>query len=471
MSFSVPLIDAKRPLVFPPDFKFGVADADLQVIGEEHTIAEEGSEPTMWLRFTEERGISTPASGIDRYHRWAGDLDHMQRLGVQHYRTSVSMARTLTQDGEVNERAIEWYRRYFGALKESGITLYATLYHWELPEYLNKSGGWTRRETVSVLQRHAQVVAERLGDLIDEYFILNEPWCGSLLSYYEGRHAPGNLHSTNRENLRDALFAAHHLLLAQGLSLQAIKERLPQARVSTVLNFEPSYAASASPEDVQAARYRDGYYNTWFLDPTFRGEYPAHMVEFYGEDILPPAYRDDMAAIKVGDKLHALGMNYYRGSMYRAASGDLYSEEVHVDGGPTNSLGWPVFLPPHYPEALYDLLHQVYYGYRAFGLERMYLTENGMALDTPWDGKSEQIDDEPRVHYLQEHLRQVHKALTRGIPIEGYFAWTLMDNFEWAEGYRPESAFGMIHIDGASMTRVWKKSANWYSSLIKTRTL
>src|SRR5207247_2065268 len=154
-------------------FKFGVADADLQVIGEDHTIAEEGSEPTMWRHFTQERGLATPGAGIDRYHRWLEDIGHLRRIGVQHYRTSVSMSRTLTRDGGVNERAIEWYKRYFGRLKENGVAIYATLYHWELPQYLNALGGWTNRETALALRRHAQVVVEHLGDFIDEYWILN----------------------------------------------------------------------------------------------------------------------------------------------------------------------------------------------------------------------------------------------------------------------------------------------------------
>lgn len=471
MSQHVPLIDPNRPVSFPPDFKFGVADSDLQVIGEDYTLAEEGSEPTMWLKFTQERGIPTPGIGIDRYHRWREDITHLTRIGVKHYRTSVSMARMLKQDGSVNERAVDWYKSYFGALRDSGVTIYVALYHWELPGYISSAGGWTNRQTAFALGRHAQVVAERLGEFIEEYFILNEPWCSSMLSYYEGRQAPGNLHGDNHKNLQAGLAAAHNLFLGQGLAYQAVKERTPDAKVSTVLNFEPAYAASSSTEDIQAARIRDGYYNAWFLDPIFKGRYPEWMVEYYGEDLLPEDYEKDLDTIKIGDKLHALGVNYYRGTMYRAAEGDLRSEEVHVDGAPTNGLGWPVFLPPYYPTGMYDLLQQIYFGYRAYGLNRMYVTENGMALKTPWDGKADLIDDEPRVHFLREHLHQVHSALVRGIPIRGYFAWTLMDNFEWAEGYRPESAFGLIHVNRDSLTRVWKKSAAWYSEVIETRVI
>ncbi|MDQ6695634.1 MAG: family 1 glycosylhydrolase, partial [Chloroflexota bacterium] len=410
MQSDLSLIKPTKELSFPPQFRFGVADADLQVIGEDYTLAEEGSEPTMWQHFTQERRLSTPGTGVDRYHRWREDLEQMRRLGIRDYRTSISMSRTLRQDGSINEKSMEWYKRYFAALKENGIAVYATLYHWELPQYLNTQGGWTGNAAVTALQRHAEVVAERLGEYIDEYFILNEPWCSSLLSYYEGRHAPGKQHEDERENLRAGLLAAHNLLLAQAKAFMAIKERTPEAKVGTVLNFEPSYAASLAPEDVQAAQYHDGYYNAWFIDPIYRGHYPEWMLELY-KGLMPVGYEKDMESIKIGAKFHALGVNYYRGSIYRAAEGLLRSEQVLVEGGPTNGLGWPVFEAPYYPEGLYDLLQQIYYGYRAFGLERMYISENGTALNTPWDGNSSLVDDEPRVHYYKEHLRQLHKAL------------------------------------------------------------
>ncbi|HKP55020.1 MAG TPA: family 1 glycosylhydrolase [Chloroflexia bacterium] len=465
---SLPLVNPQPGITLPPGFKLGIADSDLQVIGEDHTLAEEGSEPTMWKRFTEERGLPTPGVGIDRYHRWREDAGYLRRMGIRHYRTSVSMSRTLDRNGEVNRRAIEWYRRYFGTLKESDISIYAALYHWELPQYLSEIGGWTNRASADMLRRHAQAVVEHLGEFIEEYFILNEPWCSSMLSYYEGVHAPGNLYADERENLRAGIAAAHHLLLGQGLSYNAMKEIAPDAKISTVLNFEPAYATTTSPENTLAARIRDGYYNAWFLDAIFRGRYPEFMVRLYGEDAMPPGYERDMETIKIGDKLHVLGVNYYRGALYRAGGGELRSEQVLIEGAPRNSLEWPIFQPPYYSEGLYDLLQQIYFGYRAEGLKKMYVSENGMALATPWDGKTELIDDEPRVNYHRENLRQLHKALLRGIPVEGYFAWTLMDNFEWSEGYRPESAFGMIHVDRDSLERVWKKSALWYSELLKT---
>jgi beta-glucosidase len=451
---------------FPPGFKFGIADSDLQVIGEDYTLVGEGSEPTMWLRFAESRGIPTPDVGVNRYERWPEDIEHLKRLGVKHYRTSISMARTLQRDGEPNRKAIEWYRRYLGTLRESGIETYATLHHWELPQYAHEAGGWLRRETAHLFARHAQVVTEQLDDVVSEYFILNEPWCASMLSYYEGIHAPGRQFEEDRENLKAGVQASHYLLLAQGLAFREIKGASPQARVGTVFNYQPAYAFTPTEEDIRAAHIGDGYYNSWFLDALYRGEYSDWMLELYGEDALPQGYRADMDVIRIGPDLDVFGVNYYRGAQYRVKDRALPIEEAQEPDGPTNSLDWPIYEPPVYPEGLYDILQQIWYGYRAHGLKRMYVSENGIALDTPWDGASEVVEDERRIAYIEEHLRQLQKARMHGIPVEGYFVWTLMDNYEWAEGYRPEASFGIIHVDRATLKRVWKRSAHWYRDLI-----
>jgi beta-glucosidase len=451
-------------ITFPKEFRFGVADADLQVLGEDQARANEGSEPSMWYAFADKTGLETPGIGSDRYNRWREDIDHMREMGVKHYRTSISMARTLHRNGEVNLQAIEWYKSYFKALRDAGISIYATLYHWELPQHLQEMGGWINREAVTTaFLRHTQAVVEHLGQWIEEYFILNEPWCSSFLSYYLGIHAPGKQHESHKENLREAVVAAHHLLLAQGLAFRRIKELAPQAKVSTVFNVQPAYLPSPSPENSLAAQYGDGYFNGWFFDPLFLGHYPEQIVELYGEDSMPPGYQDDMEVIKVGDKLHSMGINYYRGALYISSRGAVPIKEVKYEGGLTNHLDWPIFEPPLYPEGLYDILQQIYYSYRAHGLKRMYITENGIALDTSWDDR--------RIEYLAKHLSQLHKALLRGIPLEAYFTWTLLDNYEWAEGYSARSSFGLIHVDRPSLKRTWKQSAYWYRDLMKTHVL
>jgi beta-glucosidase len=226
---------------------------------------------------------------------------------------------------------------------------------------------------------------------------------------------------------------------------------------------QAAYAPSLSPENVLAAQYGDGNYNTWFFDPVYLGKYPEQMVELYGEDSLPPGYQDDMEVIRVGDRLHALGINYYRGALYRPMKAAVPIEEVQYEGGPTNHLDWPIFELPYYSEGLYDILQQVYYSYRSHGLKRLYITENGIALDTSWDDR--------RIDYMQKHLRQLYKTLLRGIPLEAYFTWTLLDNYEWAEGYSARSSFGLIHVDRPSLKRTWKQSAYWYRDLMKTYVL
>jgi len=454
---------------FPSTFKFGIADADLQVIGEDNTKRYENSEPTMWDYFAKNSGKcyknQTPGLGIDRYHQWKDDIEIMKKMGVKHYRTSVSMSRVLKENGEINGKAIIWYSQYFKALKKAGITIYATLYHWELPQYLNEQGGWKNPKTIEYLIKHAKAVAQNLGEYIEEYFILNEPWCSSILSYYFGIHAPGE------KNLKGSLLAAHNLLLSLGLVYKNLSSLDKNIKISTTFNAEPSYTNSTDPKDILAAEYADGYFNRWFMDPIFLGKYPDDMVELYGKS-MPKITKEDIALIKIGRKLHAFGLQYYRGQIakYNDKSA-LRFDPVIKKGSLTNDLGWPIFLPPLYQEGLYDMLKQIYNSYKNHGLRRIYVTENGMAQNTPWDGKSKIVNDDRRIHYLREHIKQVHKAIAHGIPIEAYFAWTLMDNYEWAEGYRPESCFGLIHVDRKTMKRVWKKSAFWYKKLVKTHVL
>jgi beta-glucosidase len=456
-------------LQFSPEFRFGVADADLQVIGERNTIEHEGSAETMWHHFARRsqkcHNRESPAEGVDRYHLWRSDIALILELGIRDYRTSVSMSRVLHSDGSINKKAIEWYRQYFQALREAGVRIYVTLYHWELPQYLHEIGGWKNRRTTEVFLQHALAVYEELGDLIEEYFVLNEPWCSSLLSYHLGIHAPGET------DLQGALLAAHHLLIAQGMVVSELSARDPHLKIGTVLNTETAYAASTSPVDIAAAGRANGYFNTWFFDPIFLGRYPENMLEWYGAKA-PSAGPRDMDLIRVGSRLHALGVNFYAGTTVIFDEQDERGyRAVSYPDRPKNDLNWPVYVPPTYPEAFYDILTQVYFSYRSHGLKRMYVTENGFAQSSPWDGSSLIVEDGRRVEYFRDHLRQLHKAITRGIPVDGYFLWTLMDNYEWAEGYRPESCFGIYHVDRKTLRRVKKRSAVFYEQIVRSRKL
>lgn len=456
-------------LMFPKDFKFGVADADLQVIGEKNTIENENSEPTMWGHFAKTSGKcyqnQTPEVGIDRYHMCESDISIMESMGVKHYRTSVSMSRILKKNGDVNKKAIEWYRKYFKGLKKIGVNIYTTLYHWELPQHLSKIGGWKNLKSAEYLAKHASAVAENLGEYIEEYFIFNEARHVSIRSYYEGLHAPGE------NNLKGALLAAHNILIAHALTYNALYSINKNLKIGTVLSLSPSYSYSSSQKDLLAAKYSNAAKNLWFTDPFFLGKYPELMIEVYGKN-MPKVSEADMKFVKIGGNFYSVGVNYYKGAIVKYDSqDDRKFREVFVKNGPTNDLGWPIYMPPYYPEGLYDLLNQTYFSYKDYGLKKIYVTENGMALKTPWDGKSQIINDAKRIKYLKEHLRQVYNAILRGIPVEGYFSWTLMDNYEWSEGYRPESSFGLIHVDRKTMKRIPKKSALWYSNLTKTRVL
>lgn len=454
------------PLDFPESFIFGVADADLQVIGEDAAREREGSEQTMWDHFARTSGKcfqgATPGAGVDRYHRFAEDIGLMREMGVRHYRTSISMSRLLNRDGSVNAKALDWYKRYYESLRAAGISIYATLYHWELPQFLHERGGWKNRETIGHFLLHARAVAQHLDEYIEEYFLMNEPWCIAIKGYFHGGHAPGET------DLSGALQAAHHVLLAIGQGFREIRSIRPEAKIGTVFNVESYYAASQSAEDIRARNHADGHFNRWFIDPVFTGAYPQDMLEVYAAH-LPRMEPGDMEAIKIGSLLHTFGLNYYSGAIVRAsASSPLRYEAVNPEARMTNDLHWPIILPPVYGEGLYDILQQVYHDYKHAGLRRIWIMENGMAQHSPWNKESETVEDARRVFYIRQHLLQLLKARAAGVPVEGYMAWTLMDNYEWEEGYRPESCFGLIHVDRETMRRVWKRSGRWYSGVLKT---
>lgn len=450
---------------FPPEFIFGVADADLQVIGEDACVREEGAQPTMWSTFAAAGRTwksDSPAVGIDRYHRWKSDADLMVDFNVRNYRTSVSMSRLLSPTGDVNEAAVAWYRAYWSYLRSKGVRIFATLYHWELPQSLVERGGWLSRDTVSMFVKHARAVYEHLGDLIDEYFTLNEPWCSTMLSYHLGKHAPGHA------SLRDALLAAHNILLASGLAHRELLSLDRSLKVGVVLNTQAFYAATPSTADLNARQVADCYFNRWFFDPIFRGQYPEDIFPVFQKH-LPEIGRDDMSTIHVGGLIHALGVNNYCGEIVRAdPSCELGYTSMKVAGGPENDLGWPIFVPPSYQAGLYDVLRQLYHSYRQHGLKRIYVTENGMALRSHGDAEGKLQPDLRRVDYYRQHLQQVHDARLAGVPVEGYFAWTLMDNYEWAEGYRPEGCFGLVHIDRETLQRTPKESLRWFSHVMST---
>ncbi|EKE25305.1 MAG: hypothetical protein ACD_5C00218G0001, partial [uncultured bacterium] len=451
-------------IAFPQSFRFGVGDSDLQVIGEDNTRKYEDSLPTMWNYFAKNSGKcfknQTPGAGIDRYHYWKDDLALMQELGINDYRTSISISRTLKENGDINPKAINWYKNYFKHAKSLNIRVLATLYHWELPQYLSASGGWTNKKTLEIYLKHVNAVVNELGEYIEEYFIMNEPRCSSLVAHYLGAHAPGET------NLKKALLVAHNILLAQGLAEKEIHSIDKNIKLSTAINAGKRYPATDKPEDIMAAKIVDGHKNLWFLDPIFLGKYPALMMEIY-EKWLPKISQEDMKIIRIGNKLNSLGVNYYRGDIVKYdSSNELKFKTLLNEKGETTDLGWGIFVPPHYSEGLYDILSQIYSSYKNHGLKKIYITENGMALNSNQD-EGKIIDDVRRIEFMSKHLYQIKKAIQEGIPIEAYFHWTLMDNYEWAEGYRPEGSFGLVNVNRQTMKRTPKKSFYWYKNVIR----
>jgi beta-glucosidase len=452
--------------IFPKDFKFGIADADLQVMGEIYCLENENSEPSMWTDFAKNSGKvfnnDTPLDGTNRYNLWEKDVDLIKNLGTKNYRTSISMCRTMFRDKKPNFKAIDWYKRFFSSLQKQGIKIYATIYHWELPKYLSDNGGWTNRETIHYLVEHARIVQKYLGDYIEEYFILNEPFQSTFESYLTGAHAPGD------QSLSKAIKSVHHILLAQGLICRILKSTQSDIKLSTAFNTGITYAASPSELDLKAAKWAFGYFTSIFTDPTFLGSYPDFLMD-YIEPHLPKIEADDFSNIKIGHMLNSFGVNYYRARIVKYSENSPFLfEDVKYHQGITNGLGWPVSLPPTYPEALYDLLREIYARYKNHGMKNIYITENGTCIGSRLDSAG-CVNDDFRVFYLREHIKQIQKAILAGIPINAYFLWTLLDNYEWEFGYSPESCFGIVYVDRNSFERIPKKSYNWYANLVTNR--
>lgn len=422
--------------LFPADFCWGVATAAYQIEG---AVNEDGRGPSIWDTFSHTPGKThngdTGDVACDHYHRWAEDLELMSQLGIQSYRFSVAWPRVLPQGtGRVNAKGLDFYERLVDGLLARGIEPNATLYHWDLPQPLQDRGGWASRDTAHAFVDYADAVSRRLGDRVKFYATFNEPWCIAILSHEIGEHAPGF------SDRRLALQVAHHVLLAHGLALPVLRQNAPRAQHGIVLNFTPSYALDDSTEAQQAARLMDGTFNRWFADPLFKGRYPEDIWDLYGE-LVPKIQDGDLAQIAA--PIDFLGVNYYTRVSFGGDPGSIER----------TAMGWEVF-----PQGLRDLLVRLQRDYGA----PMYVTENGAAYDDNLvDGA---VHDPERVRYYERHLAAVQEAIMAGADVKGYYAWSLLDNFEWAKGY--SKRFGLIYVDYASQQRILKSSARWYAELI-----
>ncbi|MFE1128242.1 GH1 family beta-glucosidase [Streptomyces albidoflavus] len=434
----------------PAGFTWGVATAAYQIEG---AVAEDGRAPSIWDTFSHTPGKvaggDTGDVACDHYHRWPEDLSLMKRLGVDSYRLSIAWPRVHPQgDGPVNEAGLAFYDRLVDALLEAGITPNVTLYHWDLPQALQDRGGWPARETAEHFAAYASTVAERLGDRVSRWATLNEPLCSAWIGHLEGTMAPG---------LRDidaAVKASYHLLLGHGLAAQAVRAASPHAKIGIVNNLSTVYAATDSEADQAAARRMDGHTNRWWLDPVHGRGFPADMREVYGVDL--PERPGDLDTI--AQRLDWIGLNYYFPAV---VADDPDAPHPHIrtvrrEGVPRTGMDWEI-------EAggLEELLLRLT---REYGAQSIYVTENGSAFpDTVAPDGS--VHDPERTAYLQDHLAACARAARAGAPVDGYYAWSLLDNFEWAYGY--DKRFGVVHVDYPTQRRTMKTSGHTYARLIE----
>jgi beta-glucosidase len=440
---------------FPEGFLWGVATSAQQIEGSPRAG---GRGESIWDFYSSVPGNiedgSNPWTACDHYRRWREDLGWMKGLGVGAYRFSISWPRVFPRGwGALNEAGLDFYEELVDGLLDAGIVPFLTLNHWDLPQALQDRGGWPDRSIVDAFTEYAARVAERLGDRVRFWTTHNEPWCIATLGYEEGCHAPG------RQSPEEALAAAHHLLLSHGRSAAEISRIVPRAKVGIVLNLSPAWPASESEGDRDAARWFDGFFNRWYLDPLFRGRYPNDAIaDRIARGHLPGT---DLPFLREGDldeirsPLDFLGINYYSRTVLRAGPD---GRPKGVAAGPEkerDEMGWEVF-----PRGLYDMLLRVH---REYGPQALYITENGTALADEPDREG-RVRDVRRIEYMRSHLAEAHRAWEAGAPIHGYFAWSLLDNFEWGHGYGKR--FGLLRVDFATGERTPKESARWYRETI-----
>ena len=459
---------------FPPDFLWGAATASYQIEG---ASTADGRGPSIWDTFSRRPGAvwngDTGDIACDHYHRMNEDLDLLAQVGARAYRFSVAWPRIIPKGtGSVNQAGLDFYRRLVDGLRDRDIEPTLTLYHWDLPQPLEDRGGWCVRETAEAYAQYVEVVARALGDGVVRWITLNEPWCSSWLGYGSGRHAPGH------HDIGMAAAANHHLLLAHGLALPILRATISGAQVGVTLNLGDHRPGSDDELDIAAARRADGNLNRLFLDPIFHGSYPVDMLEHYAS--AAPGF----SLVREGDlemisqPVDFLGVNYYfpstvvdesRATQARMAGyivateddfPDLRLRGLETPGRDKTSMDWEI-----QASGLTSLLMRIRDEYTPVPI---FITENGAAFDDYVDPNGNVLDYN-RVAYLQEHISAMHDALDAGVNVQGYFVWSLLDNFEWALGY--SRRFGIVWVDFPSGTRLPKESFRWYRDTIASNTV
>ena len=420
---------------FPEGFLFGAATAAYQIEGSQFG----GCGPCHWDTFAATPGnvkrAEDGATACDHFHNWPADLDLLRAANMDAYRFSTSWARVMPDGVTVNPEGVAFYDRLVDGMLERGLKPFQTLYHWELPSALADKGGWTNRDTPHRFADFAETITRTLGDRVASIATINEPWCVAWLSHFIGAHAPG------LRDIRAAARAMHHICLAHGLAVDRLR-CMGQPNLGIVLNFDYAQPASDSPEDLRAAACADGIFNRWYIEGITRQTYPDIILEGLAPH-MPAHWQDDMAVI--GQPLDWLGVNYYTRHIHAAANGTPWPAICDVPGPlPKTQMGWEI-----YPDGLHHFLTRMARDY--VGDLPLYVTENGMANpDLP------DLPDQVREDFLFAHLAATKRAIADGANVKGFFYWSLLDNYEWAEGY--EKRFGLVHVDFETLKRTPKTS-------------
>lgn len=437
---------------FPTHFRWGCSTASYQIEGGVH---EGGRSESIWDRFSKTPGRvkhgHTGDVACDHYHLWPDDFEIAQNLGINAYRFSIAWPRIFdySKSPNANAKGLDFYDRLVDGMLAKGLEPWATLYHWDLPQYLQDKGGWANRATIDAFVNYTDAISRRLGDRISHWITHNEPWCTAFLGNMEGVHAPG------LKDFKLAIQVSHHLLVSHGLAIPVIRRNSPNAKVGAALSLHPLSSASDTEEDQAATHRHDGLRNRWFLDPLYGRGYPQDVISLLG-DLAPHIEPHDLKTI--AEPTDFLGVNYYFPEIVAHAPGQgiLQIKVVEPENVERTGFNWQVA-----PDGLVRLISRVVKDYQP---AHIFITENGSTYeDTVLQDGS--VNDEQRKSYLQRHLAAVLEAIKMGLPIQGYFAWSLLDNFEWAEGY--SKRFGLTHVDFQTQQRRLKASGEWYRNFLK----
>ena len=440
---------------FPDGFLWGAATAAYQVEG---ATKEDGRGASIWDVFAHTPGKvyegHTGDVACDHYHRFSEDVALMADLGLTSYRFSIAWPRIFPEQGVLNQKGIDFYKRLLEALHQHQIAPTATLYHWDLPQWLEDAGGWRSRDTINYFVEYADTMFRAFGDDVPKWITHNEPWCTSFLGHALGQHAPGHT------DWKEALQVAHHVLLSHGEVVEVFRHAGQNGQIGITLNLTPVEAGTNRLEDKLTAQVVDGNSNRWFLDPLFHGAYPKDMLAFYQQIVGPLDFILPGDLAKISLPIDFLGVNYYfRNRVIHDAQSEMFGIRILPSEGELTAMDWGI-----HPDSLLQLLKRIQTDYTNIPI---YITENGAAFEDQVDHG--QVKDDRRTKYLHDHLEAAAQFISQGGNLKGYYVWSLLDNFEWSYGYAKR--FGIVYVDYATQERIVKDSGKWYQQVIRANSL